>query len=248
MAQRKPRLLSRITRKKPKEVVAYVPEPYIPPVKTEVDVLYDLIDERSCYGYRFCENYISLPWIRKEDIEDKGNGLFIIRFRCPVENERYGMPQVVKEVCDKIGSGEHLVYEKRKEFGLPFIEAAWVLQRGELHASEWDFSKCGGVQSKVDEHDKVKVCGEENHEQAQGEISDGSIKSDPGDVSGRREEDGCGDGEVDKGLSCNGEEKCNRESVFDGDGVGQTGCGEASGNLSEDEIRKLLDDTDYSFA
>lgn len=167
MKKRKPRLLAKIEPKKPKEDVVVFKEPYIPPIKTEVDKLYDLIDERSCYGYRFCENEYSLPWIRKEDIEDRGDGLFVIRFRCPVFFERYGMKQVIREVCEKVGSDEHFIYKKSKEYGLEFIEAVWVLQQGEHHASEWGGCGRDGVHAPICGTPK-EICREDNDRYWQG--------------------------------------------------------------------------------
>lgn len=224
MSARRPRLLTKIDRRKPREDV-YVPKPYIPPVKTEVDVLYDLIDERSCRGYRFCESYVTLPYIHKEDIEDRGNGLFVVRFRCPVENEFYGMPDVVKEVCERIGSGEHFVYEKKEEFGLPFIEAAWVLQRGEIHASELDFSGCGGGDARSDgvslEGNDIAV---ENADDGEAIHGGNSVPN------GERREDEAGE---DGFVGCGSDLDVRDESI----------C-----SLSAEEMRRMMDVADREFA
>lgn len=224
MSSRRPRLLTKIDRKKPREDV-HVPKPYVPIAKTEVDVLYDLIDERSCRGYRFCENYITLPYIHKEDIEDRGNGLFVVRFRCPVENEFYGMPDVVKEVCERIGSGEHFVYEKKEEFGLPFIEAAWVLQRGEVHASEVDFSGCGG-----------------------GDGMSGVVDAEGNGVGRAGEGDA---GIIQEGSPCP-EGECLEDEAGADDSAGSDGDLDVSDGsvcgLSADEIRRVMDVADREFA
>lgn len=205
MAKRKPRLLVRIKRKASKEDSIPV-ESYVPPVKTEVDLLYEIIDERCCYGYRLCENEVALPWIRKEDIEDKGDGLFVIRFRCPVESEKYGLPQVVKDVCERVGSKEHLIYEKKEEYGLPFIEAAWVLQRGEVYVSEGSSSGCGGTSGSPQETGSGGIQGEECGGESQATIPACSC------------EPHCGDDE------------------------------ESSCSLSDEEMKRMIDATDESFA
>lgn len=130
MPSRKPKVLLRTMRKK--DVVAALPEePYIPPVKTIEDRLYDIIDRISSKGYRFTDNEYGFPWIRKEDIEHRFNGIFVIRFRCPVGFEKYGFPQVAEEVQCEIGAKGDYVIEKRKEYGIPFIEGAWALQAAE---------------------------------------------------------------------------------------------------------------------
>lgn len=117
--------------RKKKEVIAPPEEPYVPPVKTIEDRLYDIIDRIASKGYRFTDNEYGFPWIRKEDIEHRFNGIFVIRFRCPVGFEKYGFPQVAEEIQNEISAKGEYVLQKRKEYGIPFVEGAWALQAEE---------------------------------------------------------------------------------------------------------------------
>lgn len=240
MKRRNPRLLAKIEPKKPKEDVVVFNEPYVPPVKTEVDKLYDLIDERSCYGYRFCESEYSLPWIRKEDIEDRDDGLFVIRFRCPVFFERYGMKSVIKEVCERVGSDEHFVYKKSEEYGLEFIEAVWVVQKGENNTPERNGCGCGEIHATACET-KGEICQEEDNRDGQEGISEGTGQTDLGCDTKGREATGQGDRQDGKGFPQDKEGMVNGFMLRAGDDREQEDGGTADRNLSEREILNAIE-------
>ena len=112
------------------KIVSAPLEPFCMPPKTDADKLYDLIFNESVSGYRFADNEFGEPWILRSDIESKGEGLFVIRFRCPVErmNELYFW-RMANDVCKKIGCELNVIHETRYEFGLPYEECAWVIQK-----------------------------------------------------------------------------------------------------------------------
>lgn len=102
---------------------------YEPPVKTEAEKLYDLIYNESVKGYRFTDNELGMPWIEQKDIEDRGDGVFVVRFRCPIgyvhEVHFYAMAE---EVCKAIGSPMRFIHQVKREHGIPFEDCAWILQ------------------------------------------------------------------------------------------------------------------------
>lgn len=151
MARRTPRIISRavtaaIAKKKRGGIKHPSSDPrlapYVPKPKTEVDKLFDLIYDRCVYGYRFTDDYYGIPWIEKSDIEDKGDGLFVIRFRCPTEKTHHVFFGVMAEdVCNALNCSLHFIHETRWECysednKLPYEECVWVIQKDELTRSE----------------------------------------------------------------------------------------------------------------
>lgn len=111
-------------------VVRTPPPPFSMPPKTEEDRLYDLIFNESVAGYRFADNEYGEPWIARGDVQKAGDGIFVIRFRCPVERmEELYFWGMAKDVCVKLGCELNVVHETRNEYGLPYEECAWVIQK-----------------------------------------------------------------------------------------------------------------------
>ena len=105
---------------------------YEPKQKSKREQVYDLIYEASVRGYHFSDKVYGLPFIELSDIEEKGDGIFIIRFRCEPQylHEVY-FGRMAKEVCASLKSGMHFIHEFKMEWGLPYEECVWVLQLGE---------------------------------------------------------------------------------------------------------------------
>lgn len=105
--------------------------------QTEAERLYWVIDRIFSKGYRFTDNEFGIPWLRPEEIEDKGEGIFVIRFRCP-EASVYGHRHLdaVEEVCAAVKSEcRFFVSHKQEVIGkvsLPYAECFWILNCGEL--------------------------------------------------------------------------------------------------------------------
>lgn len=114
--------------------IKYIP----PPPKTPLDDLFNLIYDKCVWGYRFTDNYYGMPWIEKKDIEDKGNGIYVIHFRSPVEYAHEScFGSMAKEVCTSLNCKLHVFHKIKKEvyFGkiqLEYEDYVWVIQLGEL--------------------------------------------------------------------------------------------------------------------
>jgi hypothetical protein len=98
--------------------------------ETETDRLFRLIYEQSRIGYCFTEPDTGIPFIRHDDIEEKGNGLFVIRFRCPIEythNVYFGC--LADAVCKELNSDLNFFHSTNQKYGIHYEECVWVLQR-----------------------------------------------------------------------------------------------------------------------
>ena len=119
-----------------------------PPPKTEADRLYDLIYTKSVEGYRFTDNEYGIPWIERGDIEERNGGVYIIRFRCPtdrVHDVYFG--GMATDVCKELNCSVHFIHKTKWEYGLPFEDCVWIIQKDELlqidEPSEEEESDCG---------------------------------------------------------------------------------------------------------
>lgn len=98
--------------------------------ETATDRIFRLIHESSCKGYCFTEPDTGIPWIRYDDIEDKGNGLFVIRFRCPTQylhESHFG--SMSNAVCNELNSDLNFFHTTKQEYGIKFEDCVWVLQK-----------------------------------------------------------------------------------------------------------------------
>ena len=169
MSRRKPRIISRgvesaIAKSRPLSVPPpdYVP----PPPKTDADLLYDLIYNKSVIGYRFTDDEFGIPWIDRGDIEEKGGGVYVIRFRCPLDKvQDLYFGAMAKEVCEELNCCVHFIHATKREYGLPFEDCIWVIQKDELLHIEEDKDDDYGY----DEGDSIA-----NQEEIEGELVDDS--------------------------------------------------------------------------
>ena len=105
---------------------------YVYREKTKRERVYDVIDRACCWGYRFTDNYYGLPFIELNDLEEKENGIYVIRFRCePRYLHHVYFGSMAEDVCKTLRSGMHFIHEFKTEWGLPYEECVWVLQIGE---------------------------------------------------------------------------------------------------------------------
>ena len=135
--------------------------PYIPKPKTRVDEIYDLIEEASNLCFTD-EN--GRPWIDREDIEDKGGGIYVVRFRCPLAAlyTRVSLNRVVDKVCETLKS-EKRYFCKESEvvyfnsIHQRFYECVWVMCEGELVQQEdevdWEDNNC---ESCIDTQEEIE--------------------------------------------------------------------------------------------
>lgn len=127
--RRTPRIVSRKARAIKKERdLAWILD-FEKPSPTEIDNLLSVIEEESTRGYICADDEYGLPYVRKEDFEDMGNGLYVIRFRCPSgAYGRYGVEKMTDAVCSDLHVEKHVFMHDRMEYGLPFLECVWAIQ------------------------------------------------------------------------------------------------------------------------
>ena len=167
MPRRKPRIISKAVVEdaaKKRTEVAIPPssfEPYIPNPKTRVDEIYNLIEDacRLCF-----EDEDGVPWIRREDVEDKGGGIYVIRFRCPLDAllTRIPLNRVVEKVCRELKSEiRYFCGDREVQYvdGIKqrYYDCAWVICEGELLAKEeevdWEDNNC---ESCIDSQEEIE--------------------------------------------------------------------------------------------
>ena len=90
-----------------------------------------IVVDRCEIGYNLTDDECGFPLIVESDIEDKGDGVFIARFRLPVE-KRGALERLAKLVCGDVGSDLHLFVTEKKEYNLPYLDCAWVIVPDEL--------------------------------------------------------------------------------------------------------------------
>lgn len=169
MPRRKPRLIDRAveanTAKKRTEV-QYPPSssiPYVPQPKSKIDEVYSLIDDACSYCWRFADSD-GRPWIDREDIEDRGGGVFLVRFRCPVSAmfKHIAFEKMASEVCSKLRSRMRYASKQGEErytddIKLPYEEVAWVICIGELDSSNDDEEiEDNGCESCIDTQEEIE--------------------------------------------------------------------------------------------
>ena len=148
MPKRKPRIVSRAVAEKAarkRTVVGNPPsssEPYGPKPKTKIEEIYDLIEAECSNGWWFADED-GRPWIEKGNIEEKGDNLYVVRFRCSVAamHTPIAFNRVVERVCNQLKSGIRYFYrvcEERytKNIALRYGDCAWIIYAGELEAGE----------------------------------------------------------------------------------------------------------------
>lgn len=146
---RKPRIISTAVIRKVQKERARVckTSPYIdwpkgenPNIlRTSIDRLYDKIDRQSVKMYRFTDNEYGIPWISKGDIESRGDGIYVIRFRCPPEKlAQIYFWSMAADVCREIGCEINFFHEIKEERNIPYAECVWVINEPEEEEEETD--------------------------------------------------------------------------------------------------------------
>lgn len=148
MAKRKPRIISRAVEElATRVVVGAAPLQDLgpresPKPKTRAEEIYDLIDDACSYCWRFTDAE-GRPWIQKEDVEDRGNGLFVVRFRCSVLAMvcTTNFERMAAEVCSRLKAKVRYAFEQREERYIGNVktwydECIWVIQENETEERE----------------------------------------------------------------------------------------------------------------
>ena len=114
---------------------------------TATDRLFRIIYENSSRGYCFTEPSSGIPWIQHKDIEDRGDGLFVIRFRCPPNqiNDVFFW-EMANNVLKDMNSIPRFFHETKEENGIPYEECVWVIQEGD------------GLTTKEEEEPEIGEC------------------------------------------------------------------------------------------
>lgn len=135
--------------------------PYIPNPKTRVDEVYDLIEQASNLCFT---DEDGRPWIGREDIEYKGENVYVVRFRCPIAVLCTGVAlnRVVDKVCEKLKSDKRYFCREVEEVYFNsihqrFYECIWVICVGELSKREedidWEDNNC---ESCIDTQEEIE--------------------------------------------------------------------------------------------
>lgn len=168
MKRHRPRIICRAVERGAAEAKPFSPPPppYVPPPPpTETDKLYALIYAKSVEGYRFTDNEFGIPWIERNDIEEKSGGVYVIRFRCPtdrVHDVYFG--GMAEAVCKELNCAVHFIHKTKWEYGLPFEDCVWIIQKDELlHTDE---------PAEEDEYDSGDSI--DTQEEIEGELTDDS--------------------------------------------------------------------------
>lgn len=133
MRKRSPKLVGNRKKPVPKVQRHAKEKPYVWREKTKKEKIYDIICKASTKGYRFTDTYYGIPLIELADIEEKEDGIYVLRFRCEPQYVRHAFfGRMAEDVCAALRSGMHFVYELKQEWGIPYAECAWILQLGEL--------------------------------------------------------------------------------------------------------------------
>ena len=133
MKRRTPKVL--LPRKKPSSPHAarFKRVAYYPVLKTRREKVFDVIYDASRRGYRFADSYYGIPFVELNDIEETGNGIYVVRFRCEPQYMRpYYFETMAKRVCEELRSRLHFAHAAKIEFGMPYEECVWIIQIGEI--------------------------------------------------------------------------------------------------------------------
>lgn len=127
--------------------------------ETATDRIFRIIYDNSTRGYSFTEPSSGIPWIRHEDIEDRGDGIFVIKFRCP-QNYINGVHfwYMANRVLDSMKSKPRLFHETKTENGISYEDCIWVIQEGDSEKesdAEEQTLKERTEESTIDEFDEA---------------------------------------------------------------------------------------------
>lgn len=130
-----------------------MPISMLPDKETPTDRVFRLIYENSIHGYCFTEPSSGIPWIQHQDIEDRGDGLFVIRFRCP-PSHIHGVYfwDMANRVLDAMKSKPRLFHETKTENGISYEDCIWVIQEGD---NEKEYTKIGQEEAEVEISDSM---------------------------------------------------------------------------------------------
>ena len=164
MPKRSPRIISKAVgeraAKKRTEIANPPASPilFVPKPKTRIDEVYALIEEASNLCFT---DEDGRPWIERDNIEDKGDGIYVVRFRCPQEAlyTRVSLNRLVEKVCKELKSEvryfcslreiQYTLFVKQR-----FYECAWIIKEGELDGEvDWEDNNC---ESCIDTQEEIE--------------------------------------------------------------------------------------------
>ena len=137
-------------------------EPCILPPKTHTDEVYELIERACTEDWHFTDEDGRM-WIRREDVEDRGDGIFIVRFRCSLAalQNTVVLNKRVERVCAELHSEVRYICGMREKWYLGkirqvYYECVWIISEGELAAAEpegWEDNSC---ESCIDTQEEIE--------------------------------------------------------------------------------------------
>ena len=150
--KRTPKVVGVRKRPPPKKTLAKDFVVYTIAEKTKKEKVFDIIYDECRIGCRFADNYYGIPFIELKDLEEKEDGIYVIRFRC---EPKYTHPayfgKMSEEVGKKFKTEIRFVHEQKREWGIPYEECVWVLQIGEKYTDIPIWRKIFMAETKIPE-------------------------------------------------------------------------------------------------
>lgn len=84
-----------------------------------------IITDRCEFGYVLVDD-CAFSLIPQEAVEDMGSGVFVAKFRLPIER-KHALMRVTHLVCGDIGSEEYVFVKQEVEYGIPYLDCIWVI-------------------------------------------------------------------------------------------------------------------------
>lgn len=166
MPKRKPKLISKAVEKETanKRMEVVIPpsscDSFVIPPKTHIDEIYDIIENASALVFA---DEDGRPWIEKSAIEDRGDGIYIVKFRCPIIAlyNTAMLNLVVERVCSILHSDIRYFCGEREvsycgNIRQRYYECVWVICEGELlkrdEEVDWEDNNC---ESCIDTQEEI---------------------------------------------------------------------------------------------
>ncbi|MCQ2300724.1 MAG: hypothetical protein MJZ81_11435 [Bacteroidales bacterium] len=92
----------------------------------KLDEIRDEIVDACERGYLLTDEECGYSLVDPKCVEEERSGIFAARFRLDVK-ERPFLERMVERVCSSTGSEKMLFVEERMEWGIPYLEIAWVI-------------------------------------------------------------------------------------------------------------------------
>ena len=87
-----------------------------------------IITDRCEFGYVLVDD-CAFSLIPQESVEEMGGGVFVAKFRLPLDR-KHALMRVAHLVCGDVGSEENVFVKHDVEYGVPYLDCIWVIAPG----------------------------------------------------------------------------------------------------------------------